>query len=61
MRSATLAQHRSCFSLNPVFSASALRPFTVRAASSRRSVDLIPAFFRMAAASPSIPSIAMMG
>ena len=61
MRSAMLAQHSSDFSLKPVLAASGLRPLTVRAVSSSRPVDLIPADLRIAAVSPSMPSMSVMG
>src|SRR5262249_57598099 len=56
MRSAMLAQYRSRFSSYPVFAASVFRPLTVRAASSSRSDDRIPADLRTPPTSPPIPS-----
>src|SRR5579862_3055528 len=61
MRSATLAQHRSCFSSKPVFMARTLRAFTVLAASKRLSVERILTVLRIATTSASIPSISVSG
>src|ERR1700722_4744327 len=45
----------------PVLAASALRPFTVRAASSRRSVVRMPSDFSLVAAKEGRPSISEIG
>src|SRR5260370_1102611 len=61
MYSETLAHSSSCCSLMPVFAASALRPFTVRAASSSPSVVRMPSDFSLEAAKDGRPSISEIG
>src|SRR4030088_3028861 len=56
-----LAHSSSCCSLMPVFAASALRPFTVRAASSSPSVVRMPSDFSLDAAKAGRPSILEIG
>src|ERR1700676_4074074 len=61
MQSARLAHSSSCCSLKPVFAASSLRPFAVRAASSRLSMVRIPADLSLEAAKAVRPSILEIG